>query len=178
MPNETLARRYATAVFQLASENGRVGPVQHDLHTFVAALEADDQVRRFFRSPVIDRKEKEQIIAGAFSKLDPIALHTVLFLIHKRREALVGEIVNQYDDLERAARGAQPLRVTSARELSRSQLDEIVDRLSKAYQTKFDVTQAVDPSLIGGVRITIGDKSADGTVAGRLDDIARLLSTN
>jgi F-type H+-transporting ATPase subunit delta len=178
MPNETLARRYATAVFQLASESGRIGPVQHDLHTFIAALDADDQVRRFFRSPVVDRKEKEQIIAGAFSKLDPIALHTVLLLIRKRRESLAPEIVNQYDDLERAARGAQPLRVTSARQLSPSQLDEIVARLSKAYKTKFDVTQAVDPSLIGGVRITIGDKRVDGTIAGRLDDIARLLSTN
>ena len=178
MPSETLARRYATAVFQLASESGRIGEVQHDLHTFVAALDADDQVRRFYRSPVVDRKEKEQIISGAFAKLDPIALHTVLLLIRKRRESLAEEIVTQYDDLERAARGAQPLRVTSARQLSQSQLDELVSRLSKAYETKFDVTQAVDPSLIGGVRITIGDKRVDGTIAGRLDDIARLLSTN
>jgi F-type H+-transporting ATPase subunit delta len=178
VPNETLARRYATAIFQLAVEGNRVSAVQHDLHTFTAALEADDQVRRFFRSPVVNRKEKEQIVADAFSKLDPVALHAVLLLIRKRREALVEEIVAQYDVLEREARGAQTLRVTSAHELPKAELDTIVDRLSKAYRTTFDVTQAVDPSLIGGVRITMGDKRVDGTVAGRLDDIARLLSTN
>ena len=178
MPNETLARRYATAVFQLAQESGRIGAVQHDLHTFAGALAADAAVRRFYRSPVIDRKEKESIVAGAFDKLDPIALHTVLLLIRKRREALVDEIVRQFDDLERSARGAQLLRVASARPLPKAELDAIVRRLADAFHTSFDVTPTVDPQLIGGVRITMGDKAADGTVEGRLEDIARLLSTN
>jgi len=176
MPNETLARRYATAVFQLAQESDRVAAVQHDLHTFVDALRADATVRRFYRSPVVDRKEKESIVGDAFGKLDPIALHTVLLLVRKRREALVEEIVQQFDHLERGARGAQVLRVTSARPLPKDELDAIVRRLSGTYRTAFDVTPLVDPALIGGIRITIGDKAADGSVAGRLDDIARLLS--
>jgi F-type H+-transporting ATPase subunit delta len=178
VPNETLARRYATAVFGLALEAGNVAGVQHDLHTFTESLKADDEVRRFFRSPVVDRKEKETIVSQAFSRLDAIALHTILLLIRKRRESLAEEIVAQYDVLERQARGAQPLRVTSARPLPKPELDALVERLSAAYRTKFDVEQAVDPSLIAGVRITMGDRLADGTIAGRLDDIARLLSTN
>ncbi len=176
MPNETLARRYATAVFQLAQEAERISAVQHDLHTFVQALDADATVRRFYRSPVVDRREKESIVADAFGKLDPIALHTVLLLIRKRRESLVEEIVRQFDDLERGARGAQALRITSARPLPKDELDAIVRRLTNAYGTSFDVTPVVDPHLIGGIRITMGDTAADGSVAGRLDDIARLLS--
>ncbi len=178
MPNETLARRYATAVFQLAQDDQKISGVQHDLHTFVAALDADADVRKFFRSPVVDRKEKQRIVADAFAQLDPIALHTILLLIRKRRESLVEEIVRQFDVLERTARGAQPLQIASARELPKAELDAIVARLTTAFHTKFDVTQSVDPELIGGVRITMGDKRADGTIAGRLDDIARLLSTN
>ena len=178
MANETLARRYATAVFQLAQEASNTSGVQHDLHTFVESLAADEDVRRFFRSPVVDRKEKETIVSQAFARLDAIALHTILLLIRKRRESLAEEIVAQYDILERQARGAQPLRVTSARPLPKAELDALVERLTTAYRTKFDVEQAVDPGLIAGVRITMGDRLADGTVAGRLDDIARLLSTN
>jgi len=178
MPNETLARRYATAVFQLAQESNRVPAVQRDLHAFVQALDADAGVRRFFRSPVVDRKAKESIVADAFGKFDPIALHTVLLLIRKRREALAEEIVAQFDRLERGARGAETLRVTSARPLPKAELDAIVRRLGQAYRTAFDVTAVVDPQLIGGVRLTMGDKAADGSVAGRLDDIARLLSSN
>src|SRR6202522_810033 len=97
MPNETLARRYATAIFPLATEAGGVDRVGHDLHTFVAALAADADVNRFFRSPVVDRDEKSAVIAQAFDQLNDIALHAILLLIRKRREGLAPEIVAQYD---------------------------------------------------------------------------------
>jgi F-type H+-transporting ATPase subunit delta len=178
MPNETLARRYATAIFQLATEAGAVSDVGHDLHTFVAALAADADVNGFFCSPVIDRNEKAAVIGQAFERLNDIALHAVLLLIRKRRETLAPEIVRQYDVLEREARGAQTLTVTTARPLPKSELDALVAKLSAAFKTPFDVTQTVDPDLIGGVRLTMGDRRIDGTIAGRLDDLARMLSTN
>jgi F-type H+-transporting ATPase subunit delta len=178
MPNETLARRYATAIFQLASEAGDITGIGRDLHTFIAALAADADVNRFFRSPVVDRAEKSAVIAQAFDKLNEVALHAILLLIRKRREALAPEIVAQFDVLERQARGAQTLNVTSARPLAKADLDALVTKLTAAFKTPFDVTQNVDPELIGGVRITMGDKRIDGTIAGRLDDLARMLSTN
>jgi F-type H+-transporting ATPase subunit delta len=178
MPNETLARRYATAIFQLASEAGEIAGIGRDLHTFIAALAADADVNRFFRSPVVDRAEKSAVIAQAFDKLNEVALHAILLLIRKRRETLAPEIVAQFDVLERQARGAQTLNVTSARPLAKADLDALVAKLTTAFKTPFDVTQNVDPELIGGVRITMGDKRIDGTIAGRLDDLARMLSTN
>jgi F-type H+-transporting ATPase subunit delta len=178
MPNQTLARRYASAIFQLATEAQAVPAIGHDLHTFVEALAADTDVNKFFCSPVVDRKEKSAVIAQAFDKLNEIALHSILLLIQKRRESLAPEIVAQYDILERAARGAQTLQVTSARPLAKADLDALVAKLTAALKTPFDVTQSVDPDLIGGVRITMGDKRIDGTIAGRLDDLARMLSTN
>ena len=178
MPNETLARRYATAVFQLANEAGAVAEVSHDLHTFVAALQADADVDRFFRSPVVDRNEKATVIAQAFDRLHELALHTILVLVHKRREALAPELVAQFDILVRQARGAQTLQVTTARPLGQAEIDTIVAKLGEAFKAPLDVTQTVQPDLIGGVRLTIGDKRIDGTIAGRLDDLARMLSTN
>jgi F-type H+-transporting ATPase subunit delta len=178
MPNQTLARRYASAIFQLATEANAIPAVGADLHAFVAALAADDDVNRFFRSPVVDRKAKAGAIGEAFSKLHDVALHAILLLIQKRREALAPEIVAQYDVLERQARGAQTLDVTSARPLAKADLDGLVAKLTATFKTPFDVTQNVDPELIGGVRITMGDKRIDGTIAGRLDDLARMLSTN
>jgi F-type H+-transporting ATPase subunit delta len=178
MPNETLARRYATAIFGLAAEANAVPAIGRDLHAFVAALQADPEVGRFFRSPVIDRREKSDLLAQAFGLLHEVALHAILLLVRKRREGLVEEIVRQYDTLERQARGAQTLRITSARELTKAELDGLVAKLTAAFKTPFDLTQTVDPKLIGGIRIMVGDKRIDGTIAGRLDDLARALSTN
>ena len=178
MPNETLARRYATAIFQLATDAKVADAVGRDLHTFVATLAADADVNKFFRSPVIDRKEKSAVISEAFGSMNELALHTILLLIQKRREALAPEIVAQWDRLERLARGAQTLQVTSARPLAGADLDALVSKLTQTYKTPLDVTQTVDPELIGGVRLTLGDKRIDGTIAGRLDDLARMLSTN
>ena len=126
MPNQTLARRYATAVFQLAEEAGKSTEIQRDLHGFVAALDAEPEIRKFFVSPVVDRVEKSELVAKAFAKLDPIALHTMLLIIRKRREGLVDEIVAQYDLLAQAARGARPLEVVSARPLSKTELAALV----------------------------------------------------
>jgi F-type H+-transporting ATPase subunit delta len=165
MPNETPARRYATAIFALASEAQAVAAVGADLHTFVAALTADADVNKFFRSPVVDRKEKSAVIGEAFSKLHDIALHSILLLIQKRREALAPEIVAQYDRLERLARGAQTLRVTSARPLSKADLDALVAKLaakcrstssktsipssSAAFASRWAISASTEPSRVG-----------------------------
>ena len=178
MANETLARRYATAIFSLAKDGSATTRVREDLHVVKTVLDGDESVRKFFRSPVVDRKEKAAILERAFGGLHEISLHTVLLLVRKRREAIFDEIVIQYDLLEQRSRGGSPLRIESARELDPGELRTLVDRLGARYNTAFDVTQTVDPELIGGVRITMGDKLIDGSVAGRLDELARMLSAN
>ncbi len=178
MANETLARRYATAIFSLAEEAGAVANIRRDLHVVQGVLDSDDAVRRFFRSPVIDRKQKAAILDRTFAGLHEISRHTVLLLVRKRRERIFTEIVAQYDLLEQRSRGGSPLRIEAARAIEPGELRDLVDQLSRRYNTVFDVTQTVDPQLIGGVRITMGDKLIDGSVAGRLDELARMLSTN
>jgi len=178
MANETLARRYATAIFSLAKEADAIARIKDDLHIVKSVLDGDERARKFFRSPVVDRKEKARVLESAFGKLHEISLHSVLLLVRKRREAIFDEIVVQYDLLEEQNRGASPLRIESARELDPGELRELVDKLARRFNTTFDVTQTVDPQLMGGVRITLGDKQIDGSVAGRLDDLARMLSSN
>ena len=176
MANETLARRYAQAVFDLAQEQSAVERVGRDLTVLSDAILSDAQTRAFFVAPIIDRKAKEQALTASFAgKTDELALHTVLLLVRKRREALLREVVNQYRAIEMNARGARPLTVTSALQLSSQQLSELVNDLEKRYATHFEVTQKVDPDLIGGVRIMMGDRRIDGSLAGRLDELSREL---
>ena len=176
MANETLARRYATAVFSLATESNGVDSVGKDLDTVASAVGSDTAVREFFTSPVIARADKERALRATLQgKIGEIALHTVLLLVRKRRESLLNELIAEYRKLERAARGAEPLTVTSARELSRGDVDSIVERLERVYGKRFEARVVLDPSLIGGVRIAMGDRVIDGSVAGRLNELTRTL---
>ncbi|MBV9103751.1 MAG: ATP synthase F1 subunit delta, partial [Candidatus Eremiobacteraeota bacterium] len=132
------------ATFSLAKDNGRIDEVGGDLRIASDALAKDDDARRFFVSPVIDRAVKSGIVMKTFgTRLDEIALHLLLLLIRKRREAILGAIVAEYEKLVLADRGFEPLEIVSARELQPSELNELVDRLSRAYKKRFEVQNRV-----------------------------------
>ncbi len=176
MANETLARRYASAVFMLAQEQDVIDRVGADLAMLRDSIELDETTREFFLSPVVDRSAKERTFVTAFEgKMHDVALHAVLLLVRKRREALLREIVLQYRHLQLASRGTEPLVVTSAMQLSDAQVASMVGRLEDVFKKKFEVTQHIDPSLIGGVRVTIGDRRIDASIAGRLEELSRTL---
>lgn len=176
MVNETLARRYATAVFELASEAKQIDPVGAQLTAILETMNGDPTVQTFFVSPVISREDKERALLATFGgRVGDIALHTLLLLVRKRRETLLGDIVAQYIEIARESRGAELLLVTTARELSRDELDTLVARLEHTYGKKFEASVKLDASLIGGVRIAMGDRMIDGSVAGRLEELTRTL---
>ncbi|MDQ2872882.1 MAG: ATP synthase F1 subunit delta [Candidatus Eremiobacteraeota bacterium] len=176
MANETLARRYALAIFELAQERAAIDAVANDLRMLADGIYDDAATKEFFLSPVVGRAEKEAVITAAFGgKMNEITLHSVLLLVRKRREALLQEIARQYASLEVRARGAEPLTITSAKPLGEDELNALVARLEALYAKKFDVTQRVDSNLIGGVRVTMGDRRIDGSISGRLEELTRSL---
>jgi F-type H+-transporting ATPase subunit delta len=176
--NETLARRYALAIFQLAQEQKATDTVGADLRTLRDAVYEDESTKGFFLSPVVERSEKERILVAAFAgKCSEIALHALLLLVRKRRESLLREIVTQYAVLETQAEGLEPLGVTTAKELPADELRSLVANLEKIYGKRFDVRQTFDSNLIGGVRVMMGDRRIDGSVKGRLEELTRTLFT-
>jgi F-type H+-transporting ATPase subunit delta len=176
MTSGTVARRYATAVFMLARDAGAFERIERDLRGIVDAIAAKPEVWRFFVSPVVNRAEKAALLERAFGeKVDRIALNALLLLVRKRREALLTLIVAAYEKLALAERNREPLAIVSARPLAAGELEEMVARLSRVYGKKFEVSTSVDATLLGGVRLAMGDRYIEGSVSGRLDELAREL---
>jgi F-type H+-transporting ATPase subunit delta len=176
MPSEKLARRYAVAVFSLAKERNAVDAVGDDLATIASVFADNPPLKEFFTAPIVARGAKERALLAAFEgKVHEIALHTLLLLVRKRRETLLSGLLGEYRKLRLAGRGEESLTVASARTLSADELRALVGRFERLYGKKFEVTQVVEPALIGGVRILMGDRRIDGSVAGRLDALSRTL---
>jgi F-type H+-transporting ATPase subunit delta len=177
MVNRTLARRYATAVYSLAVERDAVESIGADLARIAEALQNDATAQQFFLAPIIDRYQKERTLTAVFEgRVHEVALHTFLLLVRKHREALLGALIEEYRVLELAGRGVEPLTITSARPLSEREIEETKNRIARIYGRAFEARVVVDPALVGGMRIAMGDRVIDGTVAGRLEELARELA--
>jgi len=113
---DSVARRYSTALFALASEADAIDTTVKELDAFVAALGEDPALAQFFESPVVDRVTKQQILAKALSGASDLVCNFVVLLVRKRRENLIRLIASQMHELldrhagvERAADELRPL---------------------------------------------------------------------
>jgi F-type H+-transporting ATPase subunit delta len=166
------------AAASVARDRDCVGRVGDDLKSVAQIIGERGPAYDFFVAPVVERQLKQAVLTKAFEgRIDDVALNVVLLLVRKRREALLGAIVEEYLALERASRGAERLTLTTAHTLDRCEYDQLIERLERLYGKKFEVVQRVDPALIGGLRLQMGDRRIDATVSGRLDALARDLST-
>jgi F-type H+-transporting ATPase subunit delta len=160
----------------LAKDAGILDRVERDLRGIADAIDAKPQVRRFFVSPIVDRAQKAALLERTFGgRVDRVALNALLLLVRKRREALLTPIVAAYEKLVLAERNQEPLDLISARPLGAGELQQMVERLRTVYGKQFDVSASVDPTLLGGARLAMGDRYIDGSVSGRLDELAREL---
>jgi F-type H+-transporting ATPase subunit delta len=179
MALQTLARRYAIAVYTLAAQANAVERIGADLERIQECIERDEATKQFFFAPVVGRDEKERTLAKVFEgRVDEIALHTLLLLVRKHRERLLHPMIAEYRALEMGANGFEPLVVTSARNLSKEQFSAVVTRIERIFGKRFEARLIVDPRLVGGMRITMGDRRVDGTIAGRLEELSRTLATS
>lgn len=171
----TIARPYAEAVFRLADSGGALGKWSEMLAA-LAQVAADERVRAAIADPNLsDAKVAGLFISILGGKLSGDAENLVRVLAENHRLELLPGIRGQYEALRNEREGVVEAELYSAFEMEQAQVADLVSRLEKKTGRKVRVRVQVDKSLIGGVKVVIGDKVIDGSVRGQLGALENAL---
>lgn len=172
----TVARPYAEAVFRTALEQNALGPVAEGL-ALVAAIARDEQMHSILLNPKVSAQQKKELFdAAAGGRLHEIVKRLAALLIDNHREVLVGSIDEQFEALKHEHERILQARITSAQPLTDAQRDDIVAALEKRHGKKVEAELYVDPELLGGARVQIGDQVIHASVRDALAQMAAALT--
>ena len=172
----TIARPYAEAAFRLALEGKRLTQWAEML-ALVEAVVSDEQIASRIGDPNIDEHALESLMLGALGdRLDGQGRNLLQVLVGNGRLEIVPQIRALFDELKRQHEGVLEATVISALPITDEQVKPLLAALEAKFGRKVTAQVQVDPELIGGARIVVGDKVIDATVRGRLDAMAAALT--
>lgn len=170
----SLAGRYASALFDLASEAGTVTAVESDLDKLRTALGESADLRALTTNPEISRDAAQAAINGVAKllKLSDLSGSFLGVLAQNRRLSQMPSMIRAFNTIAAAQRGEVTAEVSSAHALSDTQLAALKDKLTTREGRTVKLHTSVDPALLGGLVVTIGSQRIDGSILTRLNTLA------
>jgi F-type H+-transporting ATPase subunit delta len=173
----SLAGRYASALFDLASEAGTVTAVEGDLDKLRRALAESADLRALIGNPQVSRGQMGKVMDGLSAHLGISTLtgNFLGVLAQNRRVGALPAMIRAFTAIAAAQRGEVAAEVASAHPLSDAQLTELESRLRAREGRTVKLQSRVDPSLLGGLVVTIGSKRIDSSIRTRLNTLAQAM---
>ncbi len=171
-----VAKRYAEALFQLARNQHALADVSSDLKELTKALETTPELVALLQAPKISSDMKKAMVSNVLSGAHPAVVNMLHLLIDKKRMNEVSLVAKEFQALAAAAQGAAEATVFSTRTLTDEECAEISAAFAKLVgMEKLEITNVIEPSLLGGIRVQIGNYIYDSTVASKLEGLKRTL---
>lgn len=176
MTQSPVARRYALALFEQAEATGVTEHVDADMDLLRQLLADSREFVLLLESPVVSRERKLAATSGLLAqRVQKVTLQLVHLMVEKRREAFLSQVVEAYRTLRDDRLGILEAQVRTARVLSAEDQRAVVDRLSVLTGKKVRLDVVIEPALVGGMIVRVGDTVYDGSVSNRLANLRERL---
>lgn len=173
---EELAQVYARSLFEVGKENDILDDLKEQLSVWADALSENRDLQTFFFSPRFSSAEKKDAIRRIIDGADERFLNFLELLAERHRLPVSFRIRRDFDELWREERKLLSVEVTSAVELEQSVVSSIGERIQDRTGRQIELTSKVDPDIIGGLVLRVGNKIADASVRGRLTRLRRQIT--
>ena len=175
----SLAGRYASALFDLASEAGTVTAVENDLDELQAALGESPELRAVIKNPEVSRDALGRVMAGLGDamKLSPLTRNFLGVLAENRRLFKLPAIIRAFHTIAAAQRGEVQAEVASAHALTDEQIATLETKLRAREGRTVKLKTRVDPDLLGGLVVTIGSQRIDSSIRTRLNSLSQAMKS-
>jgi F-type H+-transporting ATPase subunit delta len=176
MSNSTVAKRYASALFQIAKEQDMLGSIEEELRVVKEVFEYNSELKALLKSSRVPNAKKKEIIRTAFGSVSAYVLNTLMILVDRHRVNEITEVVNQFIELSNDEQGIAEADVYSVRPLSDAEREALSATFAaKVGKKSLRIENFVDSNLLGGVKLRIGNRIYDGTLSGKLVRLERKL---
>ena len=173
---EEIAEVYSRSLFEVASDQDGLDRVHTELGEFADALHSDREMQVFFFSPYFSSQEKKDGIGRMIEDADENFVRFLELLAERHRLPAIFRIRREFDALWRKQNKLLPVTVTSAVELDAGLVEGIGKRIEEQTGQSVELSSTVDPDVIGGLKLQVGNMVLDASVRNRLDKLRKQIA--
>jgi F-type H+-transporting ATPase subunit delta len=170
---EEIAGVYARSLFEVAKDQGKLDEIREQLSAFADALSESREMQQFFFSPYFSTAEKEEGLEKVVSGADPVIMNFLKLLIENHRMPVLFRVRDAFEELWEQENKLLPVQVTSAIELDKGTIKQIGDRIAEQTGQKVDLSSSVEPDILGGIVVRVGNSVLDASIRNRLEQLRK-----
>jgi F-type H+-transporting ATPase subunit delta len=170
---EEIAQVYARSLYQVATEHDKLNRVREQLGEFADALDQSRELQTFFFSPYFSTEEKKEGLDAAVTDADETVRNFLRLLLENHRMPVVFRVRREVDRLWEEDHRLLPVEITSAVELDPSIAERIGDEIGRQTGRTVQLTSTVDPNVIGGIVLRVGNSILDASIRTRLENLRK-----
>jgi len=170
---EAIAQVYARSLFEVAKEHDKLDVVREQLGEIADAIGESHDLQVFFFSPYFSTDEKVEGLRRALQDPDESVVNFLDLLIEKHRMPALFRIRREFDALWEEENRLLPVQVTSAIELDESTVRQIGDAIGEQTGRRIELTSEVDPGILGGIVLRVGNSILDASIRNRLEKLRK-----